>query len=214
MNITEKQKCELLTLLENDKIFGIEYANSIQFKKQKFLSNKLPLNLELLSEYASKCSLCSLSKSKVSFNFDFGDKMSNIMMVSVDKINVREFDNLKNLFNSELEIDINHIYMTNILKCTSKIKKVNFDNEIFQFLSYLEQQIRIMKPKIIITIGFAFNYLMNRNDDIRNISGTLYEYDICKVVPLLGLDFLNKNPSYKVNMINDLKKIKKLLDEK
>ena len=63
-------------------------------------------------------------------------------------------------------------------------------------------------------MGSAFNYLMNNNDDILNISGNLYSYDESKLIPLLGLDFLNKNPSYKVNMISDLKKIKKLLDEK
>jgi len=55
---------------------------------------------------------------------------------------------------------------------------------------------------------------MNNNDKILDISGCLYEYGTIKVVPLLGLDFLNKNPSYKINMINDLKKIKKLLDKK
>ena len=214
MRITEKQKLELLKLLKRDKIFGIEYANSIQFNVPKLLSNKLPSNLELLSEYVSKCSLCSLSKSKVSFAFAKGKKSSEIMVVSLFENNVKELENLTFLFNSELEININHIYMTNILKCNVKIKKENLKSEISQCLGFLEQQIKIIKPKMIITIGTAFKYLMNNTDDILNISGGLYRYDESNVVPLLGLDFLNKNPSYKVNMLNDLKKIKKLLDKK
>ena len=117
MNISEKQKLVLLELLQRDKILGIEYLNSIQFQSLKLLSTKLPSNLLLLSDYVSKCSLCSLSKSKISFSFDNGNKNSQIMVVSLFQNNSKELDNLTFLFNTELAIDINHIYMTNILKC-------------------------------------------------------------------------------------------------
>jgi len=121
---------------------------------------------------------------------------------------------LKTIFESRLSIDINHIYMTNILKCTVKITKDSHDDEIYQCLHYLEQQIKILKPKIIITFGIAFKYLMNNNDDIIDVSGNLFEYNGIKIIPLLGLDFINKNPSYEEKMISDLKKIKIIMDEK
>lgn len=215
MNITQEKKLALLHLLKSKKMFGIEHIQTINFREKKQELNQLPTDIESLYEYASNCSLCKLSKSKISFDFDNGDRTSKILIISLlnTNINGKEFQSFKTMVENVLNININHIYMTNILKCTTKKNKDDLDEEIYQCLNYLEQQIKIVEPKIIITFGIAFKYLMNNNDDIVDVSGNLFDYNGIKTIPLLGLDFINKNPSYNEKMISDLKKIKKIMDE-
>lgn len=214
MIITKETKYQLLHLLKSKKMFGVEHVQTISFQEEKDQLNKLPTDIESLYEYASNCSLCKLSKTKISFDFDRGDRKSEIILISLNNNydHEKEFRNFKKIIEKTLCININHIYMTNILKCTVDVSKDNLDDEIYQCLNYLEQQIKILKPKLIITFGIAFKYLMNNNDDIVDVSGNLFEYNGIKTVPLLGLDFITKNPSYKVKMISDLKKIKKIMD--
>ena len=216
MNITKEKKQALLHLLKSKKMFGIEHMNSINFKEKIVYTNELPLEMNILEEYVSNCSLCDLAKSKSSFDFAVGNENSKIVIITLKSIvnNKKEFDDLKLMCEKVLHTDINHIYMTNILKCNVKIEKDNLDDEIKKCLNYLKQQIRIIEPTFIITFGDAFKYLTNNNDDILDLSGNLFEYNGINTFPLLGLDFIMKNPSYKEKMFNDLKKIKKTMDEK
>ena len=216
MNITQEQKSELLYLLKYKKIFGIEHIGLIDFKKETKQLDELPLTLDLLSDYVSNCSLCELSKSKVSFDFDRGDNKSKVMIITMnnDSTTKRDFSNYRSMIEYELNININDIYMTNILKCSVRTGQNIRNDEIYKCLNYTEQQIRILKPNLIITFGKVFNYLMHNNENIIDVSGNQYEYTGIKLVPLMDLDFINKNPSYKEKMYIDLKKIKKLLDKK
>ncbi len=216
MNITQEKKSELLHLLKSKKMFGIEHIGSIDFKKEKKQLNELPSTLESLFEYVSNCSLCELSKSKITFDFGRGDIKSKILFITLnnDYNTQREYNNYSRMIENELSININDIYMTNILKCTVKTSQNIGNDEVHKCLNYTEQQIRILKPELIVTFGSAFKYLMNNNDDIIEVSGNLYKYTGINVVPLLGLDFINKNPSYNEKMFIDLKKIKKIMDEK
>jgi len=216
MNMTHEKKSELLHLLNSKKMFGIEHIEMIKFREEKLHLNQLPTDIDTLYDYVSNCSLCKLSKTKISFDFDRGDRKSEIALITLNNSNdnERELQHFSSIFENILNININQIYMTNILKCTVKISKDNLNDEIFQCINYLEQQIKILKPKIIITFGIAFKYLMNNNDDIIDVSGNLFEYNGIKLIPLLGLDFINKNPSYQEKMISDLKKIKIIMDEK
>ena len=79
-------------------------------------------------------------------------------------------------------------------------------------LEYLRKQIEILKPKIIITLGISFNYLMKNDEKIVDVSGNIYNYNNSKLVPLLDPEFIYKNPSYKAKLFNDLKKIKLLME--
>ena len=118
------------------------------------------------------------------------------------------------MFENTLKININDIYMTNILKCKSKINKNNLDDEVAKCISYLEMQILILKPKMIITLGKSFEYIMKNNEKIINISGNIYNFKDIKLIPLLDPLFINQNPSYKEKMVKDLQKIKNILDTK
>ena len=120
---------------------------------------------------------------------------------------------LKNMVEKVLLINMDDIFLTNILKCTTKEDYKKLDSEINLCIDYLKKQISIAKPKLIITLGDAFNYLLNKEENINDISGNLYRYNNIKTIPILHPEFVYKNPSFKQQSFNDLKKIKLILEK-
>jgi len=216
MKINYQTKQELLHLLNTKKMLGIEHVKQIDLSQYYNKRHKLPIDIVGLFDYVSNCSLCELSKSKISCEFSQGNNKSEIFIIHtyLNKESQKEYLDLKNMIEERLKININDIYMTNILKCNVKKLNDNLDEEIKKCIPYLEQQIVLLKPKIIITFGNAFRYLMNNDDNITDISGNLFIYNDIKVIPLLNIDFINKNPSYKEKMDKDLEKIKNILEKK
>ena len=216
MKITKEVKLELLNRLKMDKLFGYEYIEQFNVEQYSAIKNNLPSSLEKLNEHVLNCSLCSLSKTKKSISFYKGNENSKILLISLhDNLDTKkEFNYFKDILNDVAKIDINDIYMTNILKCNVSNYKNNLDDEIHQCIHYLEQQITLIKPNIIITLGNAFKYILNCNDLLTDVSGNLYSYRGIKLIPLLGIDFISKNPSYKDKMFKDMSKIKNIMDKK
>jgi len=212
MMISKKTKYELLTILKKKKLFGLEYVNNIEFSTKEIRKHSLPHSLGNLNEYIANCSLCDLSKTKVVANFSKGNFESKMVVVSINyDLNTGKLEFLD--IPNTLDVDINDIYMTNILKCTVSKYKDNLDEEIEKCIGYLEHEISILNPKIIITFGNAFKYMMKNDDDILDISGNLYNYKGIKIVPLLDIEFISKNPSYKDKMSIDINKIKNIMEK-
>jgi len=216
MNITNEMKKELISILKMKKLFGISYIDKIEQKSKKMLFNELPNVAKDLEEYVINCNLCELSKSKELTLLGKGDVNSKIYIVGIDYNfhNEKEFVMIKNMCEKVLELNINDIYMTNIIKCISTKKKLDLDVEIKTCLPYLEHNIAISTPKIILTLGSAFKYLMKNDDDIMDITANKFYYNGILLLPLLDPLFISRNPSYKEKMFNDLKKIKKIMDDK
>jgi uracil-DNA glycosylase len=214
--MTNSKKCEILELLYSYKSFGIEYIDSLNYDKNEKEKFQLPNTIEQLEIEAFHCSLCDLSKDNTQFEFGIGNKYSQIYVIGVNQYQFASelvFNSFKNMIENVLLLNFNDIYITNIIKCATKqnISKLNKSIELCE--NYLFKQIEIVKPKLIIALDFAFNYLMKSDENIVDISGNNYEYKGIKLIPLLHPEFVYKNPSYKDRMFNDLKKIKSLMEK-
>jgi DNA polymerase len=209
--MTEIKKQNILDLLNNYKLLGVKFIEPLNFNNTKKI--ELPNDIKELENYVSHCNLCDLSKYKNNSIFSIGNFNSEIMMVgeNLNFLNNNIYTLLENMIKNVLEIDFNTIYMTNTLKCNVN-NIANLDRPIELCKNYVIKQIELINPKIIITIGNAFYVFMNINDEIIDISGNLYNYNGIMIIPLLDIEFVYKNPSYKQNMFNDLKKIKLLLE--
>ncbi|MGB3750959.1 MAG: uracil-DNA glycosylase family protein [Arcobacteraceae bacterium] len=216
MNLTIEMKQELLHILKTKKILGIKHVEDINLNRTNKMMSRLPQDINGLEEYVTNCSLCELSKSKISSSFGIGDSKSKIYFLGVKSTtnDEKEFDILSNMLKNVLELNVNDVYMTNIIKCRLKTYKNNLDEEITKCMQYIAKQIEISEPEIIITFGKAFNYLLSSYEDVFDVSGNVFLYNNIKVIPLLEIGFINKNPSFKEKMFIDLKKIKKILEEK
>jgi DNA polymerase len=216
MNITNEMKKEIVSILKMKKLLGIEHFNQIDFSPRKKEIAVLPNDLKSLEEYVYNCSLCELYKSKVTNIFGKGTPSNEIYIVGLNYNfeSEKEFLMIKNMCEKVLDRNINDIYMTNIIKCHTNKMKTDIENEIMTCIHYIEQQINISKPKVIITLGRAFEYLMKSDDDIMDAAGNSFNYNGLLLMPLMDPLFINKNPSYKEKMFKDLQKIKTILDEK
>lgn len=215
-HMTDLQKNALLKTLQQYKLCGIEYIDDINFTKLDKNIKKLPDSFSKLEDIVKNCSLCSLSKEKLSCGFGDGDYSSDIFVIDTNSnsgLNQPVYDMLKNMFEKVLMIQIEEIFLTNILKCTVKQLPKDLSEQTKLCIDYLKKQISIAKPKLIITLGESFNILLNKNENITDISGNLYRYNNIKTIPLMHPEFLIKNPSFKQKAFSDLKKTKLILEK-
>lgn len=214
--MTDLQKKILLKTLKQYKLCGIEYIDEPNLTKLDTNIKKLPDDFMKLEDFVKNCNLCNLSKEKISCGFGQGNNTSDIFIVGINDYelsNQTVFDMLKSMIEKVLLLDMEDVYLTNILKCTVSADYKKLGNEINLCLDYLKKQISIAKPKLIITMGEAFNYLLGKEENILDITGNLYRFNNIKTIPILHPEFVYKNPSYKQQAFNDLKKIKLILEK-
>lgn len=212
--MTKIEKEKMINLLNSYKLCGIEYIEPLKLNQIDIKKDDLPSDINELENYVNHCNICELSKFKSDSIFGLGKINSDIMIIGTncDFLNENISKLLENIIKSVLLIDFNKVYITNILKCNTKINIKSINQSIELCKGYLTKQIELIKPKFIITLGSAFNHLLCNEDNISDISGNIYEYNGIKTIPLLDLEFIYKNPSYKQDMFNDLKKIKSILE--
>jgi uracil-DNA glycosylase family 4 len=113
-------------------------------------------------------------------------------------------------------IDRKDVYITNILKCKPPENRSPKPEEIKSCTPYLDSQIAIIKPMIIVTLGsFSMSYIFNKfgleQGKISNLHGRDFKITnlagIEKVIPLYHPAVATYNPGMKSILLNDFKSI-------
>ena len=107
------------------------------------------------------------------------------------------------------------VYVTNIVKDRPPMNRDPFPDEIEAYVPYLDQQIEIIKPEIIATLGrFSMGYIMRRLglesqlDSISNIHGKVFNADNVKIIPLYHPAVAVYNGGMKDALIKDFQILK------
>lgn len=213
--MTRKEQKKILYVLKKYKEFGLEYLEPLNFGIPHYDICDLPDNNQKLFEYINHCSLCELSKFSSNKTIGIGDYSSNLYFVGtkIEFGNKNIYNLLKNIIEKVLFLEMDQVYVTNILKCDCIKKENSYISSIESCKNYLLKQLELNKPKYIITFGDAYNYIMKSDETIFDIRGNQFIYKQSIVVPLIDIEFIYKNPSYKNDMYDDLKKIKEMIGE-
>ncbi len=109
-----------------------------------------------------------------------------------------------------------YLYLSNIVKCRPPKNRDPLDDEISLCLPYLERQVALLKPKLILTLGrISTQVLTNSNLGIGRLRGKIYEYHGIKLIPTYHPSAVLRNPDeYRKLVWEDLKKVKDYLEEK
>lgn len=105
------------------------------------------------------------------------------------------------------------VFITNVVKCRSFHKKTKRDGapepeEAATCLPWLQQQIRLIQPKIIITLGkVAFETLFNRQTAINAVRGKWHDHEGIPVMPIFHPNYLIHAESHKREAWADLKAV-------
>lgn len=186
-------------------------------------------SLQEIKNVCNECYKCSLSKSRKNIVFGEGVFTSKIMLIGEgpgqqeDETGRPFVGKAGQLLDKILESqDISrekNIYICNTVKCRPPENRVPADEEMAACRQYLDAQIQLMSPKIIILCGStAVKAMMGIKTGITKIRGQWFDGPFgSKMMPFFHPSYLLRNQSKEVGSPKwltwqDIKEIKRLAD--
>jgi DNA polymerase len=106
------------------------------------------------------------------------------------------------------------VYIANVIKCRPPQNRNPEPDEVETCEPFLFQQIDAIRPKVIVALGkFGAQTLLRTLDPISRLRGRVYEFRGARLVPTFHPAYLLRNPSSKREVWEDMKLVKRLLQE-
>lgn len=97
------------------------------------------------------------------------------------------------------------VFITNVVKCCPANNRTPLPEEMEACLPYLHQQVKLIKPKVIVGLGAtAIKGLLGKTAGVVKLRGTWQEYGGIKLMPTFHPTYLLRNPSKKKVVWQDL----------
>lgn len=149
--------------------------------------------LERLAQVASACTKCRLAQGRTTVVFGNGDPNAGLLFVGEapgfheDKQGlpfVGAAGGLLNQLLSGIGLTREQVYVANVLKCRPPGNRDPMPDEIESCRPYLEDQIRLIDPRVICTLGnFSTHLLLGRKVGISRVRGQRFEYRGRALIP-------------------------------
>ena len=113
-----------------------------------------------------------------------------------------------------IQLNREDVYITNIVKCRPPRNRDPLPEEVAACWRYLEEQIRIIQPKVICTLGrHSSQTLLNTTEGISRLRGRFHNLGGVKVMPTYHPAYLLRNPAGKRDVWQDMQRIRDYLKE-
>lgn len=189
--------------------------------------NETPLlvTLEEVSKQIQNCSKCRLSQTrKLSVPGDGVITGLTILVIgegpgadedASGKPFVGKAGQLLDKMLSAIELSRNtNCFITNIVKCRPPQNREPTPDEIATCIPYLDQQIVLLKPRLILSLGrIASQTLLQTQEGITKLRGSFYYYKGIPLMPTYHPSALLHDENLKRPTWEDLKKFKQKIDE-
>ena len=150
--------------------------------------------LEELAVTAATCTRCGLSEGRQQVVFGTGDPDADLLFVGEgpgaqeDEQGLpfvgRSGQLLDRLLAEELGIGRERVYIANVVKCRPPNNRDPRPDEIESCRPYLEQQLELIDPRVVVTLGnFAAKLLLDTKTGITRLRGQAYDFGGRKLVP-------------------------------
>lgn len=177
---------------------------------------------EELEEKCGNCEKCPLSATRTNCVFGVGNRNARLMFVgeapgeNEDKQGIPFVGRAGQLLDKYLEavgIDRDSVYIANILKCRPPQNRDPLPEEEDACLDYLREQVRLIKPEIIVCLGrVSALRLISPDFRISKDHGKWYKKGTFEITAVYHPSFLLRNPPGKrEEMLTDMKEIAKKL---
>lgn len=104
------------------------------------------------------------------------------------------------------------VYIANVLKCRPPGNRDPEIDEIGACRGYLQRQIELIQPKVILCVGrFAANTLLGRDDKVGQLRGQVHDYQGIPLVVSYHPAYLLRNPADKSKAWQDLIRARRAL---
>ncbi len=180
-------------------------------------------NWRELEERCKNCTRCALSETRTNVVFGSGNRTADIMFVGEAPGEKEDLSGipfvgaagkLLDKFLYAVDIDRERVFIANMLKCRPPKNRDPKEEEQDLCIEYLREQVRLIRPKIIVCLGrISAKRLIKEDFMITKEHGVFFEkngYTICAVYHPAAL---LRDPRRKEDMLIDMQKIKKKLEE-
>lgn len=209
MDISEKNAKLFLRSLKN---MGVD---SYVFDK------KGAPGLEGLVQEITRCEKCGLARTRKNVVPGEGNKKARLVFIGEapgedEDLQGRPFvGRAGKLLDQLIErtgLKRSDVYICNVLKCRPPNNRDPEPEEVAACRRYLMEQIRLIKPKVICTLGrHAYNTLLGVDEKITRIRGKLISYEGRKLLPTYHPSYLLRNQTRINEAWEDMETLKRLL---
>jgi len=177
------------------------------------------MTLEELNNAAQSCQKCPLCKSRKNVVFGEGAPNADLMFIGEGpgydedqqgRPFVGKAGELLTKMITAMQFTREQVYIANIVKCRPPKNRNPLPEEAAACLPYLQRQIELIQPKVIVILGAVpLKYLLNKVG-ITRLRGQWDSYNGIKVMPTFHPAYLLRDPKAKGVTWNDLQQVMKL----
>ncbi len=179
--------------------------------------------LARLREEIGDCRRCRLGETRNRLVFGDGNPASGIVLVGegpganedrTGKPFVGKAGKLLDRILASIDLDRSTVFITNIVKCRPPRNRAPRGDEVTACLWMLEEQIRIMRPGVMLALGAsAARTLTGRREGIGVLRGSMHTYMDVPLMATYHPAALLRSPALKRPVWDDVRELRCFLDE-
>ena len=180
-------------------------------------------SLEELERLISNCTNCRLNQNRNKFVFGTGNPNADVMVIGEgpgaeeDKQGLPFVGRAGKLLTDMLKainFEREEVFIGNVVKCRPPGNRTPLPDEMETCMPYLKKQLELIKPKLILCLGLtAAKGLLKKKESLGNLRGKIFEFEDAKVMVTYHSAALLRNPHWKKDCWEDLKRFRKLYEE-
>ena len=178
-------------------------------------------DLPALQKFLAGCPRCKLSKGRTNIVFGQGNPGADLMFVGEapgaeeDEQGLAFVGRAGHLLTRIIEAmgrKREDVYIANCLKCRPPQNRNPERDEVAACRPFLEEQIRLISPRVIVTLGtFAAQVVLETDEPIGKIRGRWGTAHGARVMPTFHPAFLLRSPERKKDVWEDMKLVRDYL---
>ncbi len=178
-------------------------------------------DLPSLANFLEGCPRCKLSKSRTHIVFGQGNPRADLMFVGEapgrdeDEQGLAFVGRAGQLLTKIIEAmgrKRDDVFIANVLKCRPPGNRNPEPDEVASCMPFLEEQIRLIAPKAIVTLGtFAAQAVLETDEPIGRLRGRWRTARGTRIMPTFHPAFLLRSPERKKDVWEDMKLVRDYL---
>jgi len=160
--------------------------------------------LVALEREVATCTRCRLAAGRTQTVFGAGDPHAGLMLVGEapgaeeDRLGVpfvgRSGQLLDRVLFEETGLQRSEVWVGNVLRCRPPGNRNPLDDEIASCRPYLDAQLDLIRPAVIVTLGnFAAQLLLATKDGVTRLRGQQHRWRDCVLVPTFHPAYILRN---------------------
>ena len=207
-------------LRQQAEIYGMELPLDGKLLKNPPSNGNRATSNDLESFYneIKECQLCSLGATRTKFVFGVGNPNADLMLIGEapgrnEDLQGEPFvgraGQLLDKILAAIDLSREEVYIANVLKCRPPNNRDPLKSESDTCQPYLKQQIKLIKPKLILALGRVSGaWLLGEDLALKDMRNKSYIYNGIEMMVTYHPAALLRNPNWKRPCWEDMQKVR------